>query len=278
MNAETRFSGAGGASDKPLLTMGDVRRWKEQARTLKQRREEHLSSVKIIDQEIEALEKKLGFAEMFMGETVDAVAPETEAALPLEHAPRTKMIPVFSRRARRNADRSSADTYMRSLAYRMGEQRPEGFSASDFMEVFATDENIPAEHRGVHRTYFYSALKRLRIEGVLDRRFDRYYGAGKAPPEERPSPGGPAIPGYKLVPLTKEERVRHEIRHYLKHRKDNTAHRAQIADQLVQIGVFENMKNIVQTVSVYLSKWPEFAADGSGNITLDKTQLTNDDP
>ncbi len=283
MNAEARFPGFG-AAEKPLLTMGDVRKWKEQVRSYKQRREEHLNSVKALDQDIEALEKKLSMAELFMAEEATGAAIEAAHEAPVDAPveatpPRTQMYaPLPPRRKRSNLE--SADSHMREVATRIAAEHPEGFSASDFIDLFKADESVPLEHRKVHRTYFYTALKRICVDGLLSRRFDRYYAPGKAPPESVPAAALSTTPieGYKLVPLTKQERVREELRRYLKHRKGRTSHRAQLADQLVQLGVLGTEKNIVQTVSVYLAKWPEFVADGNGNITLDVSAITNGDP
>lgn len=36
--------------------------------------------------------------------------------------------------------------------------------------------------------------------------------------------------------------------------------------------------SVVGTIAVYMARWPEFSADGSGNYTLDRSKIPPNDP
>jgi len=295
MNSELRFTDA----DRPLLTMGDVTRWKDQLRTLQERKQSLLNSIAALDQEIAAVEGKVNFAESIAAERGQSVHErghhfaggdaEPDFVIRSDNPPQT----IMGQIKRPGRKLKNADAYMRDLAARMLTQDPRGFSVSEFATAYANDESIPAEERTCHRTYIYRCLKRLRDENILDVTAEGFHiranpsGAPQDATTSGPSPEAEAerinvniapIDGYKLVPLSKEEKVREECRRYLSHRKANTAHRTQIADRLVEIGLLGTEKSVVGTIAVYMAKWPEFSADGSGNYTLDRSKIPPNDP
>lgn len=282
MNAETRFPGTKPSADRPLLTMGDVRRWREQLQEFKGKREQLLASVAVLDGDIAAVERKLELAQMLMdepasGDIAGEVSEAIEQAVAPEAAP-APAPPVAQEPKNYGEALRTADDYMRQLALRMMRSRPDGFKSGEFINEFTTDATMPSDHRSVHRTYIYACLKRMVVEGLLDRVGDRFFSPGTSSKPAEPAVDlGPAIPGYKLVPLTKEERVRSEIRRYLRFRKGLTAHRAHIADQLTQLGVVGTEKNAISTVTNYMTRWPEFISDGEGNYTLDRSKIKDGD-
>src|SRR5262249_1089448 len=157
---ESRFPWDAGAADKPLLTMGDVRRMQEQVRSLKARREELLNSVKQTEQNIETLEKKLALiAEMFIPDSTSEPEPEPEPKVEPIAAPTEVLseppIPKTTKPRSKRGDDSTADAYMRRLATRVAAERPDGFAAVELMDLWLTDPSIPEQHHKVHRTYFY---------------------------------------------------------------------------------------------------------------------------
>ena len=78
-----------------------------------------------------------------------------------------------------------------------------------------------------------------------------------------------AANGYKLVPLPKRDRIKIGAAEFLKRQPHHRAHRSEVAQYLMDIGVLGDLKNPLSALSVYFAKWPdEFKADGNGNLIL----------
>jgi hypothetical protein len=83
----------------------------------------------------------------------------------------------------------------------------------------------------------------------------------------KPSPPMVTLPpGHKVVPMTKEERVRVEVTEFLK-AHGNRAHRKELASKMVDLE-FLAEDTAVDNLSVYLSRWEEFESDGRGFVVL----------
>ena len=77
------------------------------------------------------------------------------------------------------------------------------------------------------------------------------------------------IPGYKMVPKTKEELVRDETLKFLKWIRNSIVHRTEVARHLVDLKILDGVKDPVNSLSAYLTKWPDlFKSDGRGHIVL----------
>jgi hypothetical protein len=113
----------------------------------------------------------------------------------------------------------------------------------------------------------------LEAEMSKDARYRKLVELRKALAEFRSDPADFKVPeGYKLVPLTKEEKVRSETERYLKQHQYR-AHRSAIAAHLVEVGLLANDKAPTESLSVYLTRWPEFKSQGRGWFALDMNAL-----
>jgi hypothetical protein len=78
-----------------------------------------------------------------------------------------------------------------------------------------------------------------------------------------------AANGYKMVPLPKADRIKMGAAEFLKRQPHHRAHRSEVAQYLLDIGVLGDIKNPISALSVYFAKWPdEFKPDGNGNLIL----------
>lgn len=109
----------------------------------------------------------------------------------------------------------------------------------------------------------------LEAEMSKDPRYRKLVELRKALDEFRSSiPANVKVPeGYKLVPLTKEEKLRIAAAKYLRQHQYR-AHRKDIAAHLVSIGLLVNDAKPVDSLSVYLTRWPEFQSQGRGWVAL----------
>jgi hypothetical protein len=71
--------------------------------------------------------------------------------------------------------------------------------------------------------------------------------------------------GYKIVPLTKEEKMRQEVTKFLTGKTE--VHRSEIHGHLIKEGIMKEGESI-SALAVYLGRWPEFQSDGRGNFAL----------
>ena len=116
-------------------------------------------------------------------------------------------------------------------------------------------------------------ITRLKAELASDSRYRLLVRTEELLAEHRggKSPGTGGIPeGYKLVPLSKEEKIRVEATKFLKDRHYR-AHRTDIAQRLVDLGIMDPEKNPVQNLSVYFARWSEFESQGKGWYALKMT-------
>jgi hypothetical protein len=75
--------------------------------------------------------------------------------------------------------------------------------------------------------------------------------------------------GLKLVPMTKKDRMRAEIRRFLETMRDRRVHRDVVVDHLISKGIMGTETDPHTAISVYLAKWrDEFATDGKGTVIL----------
>jgi hypothetical protein len=272
---ESRFSRRA-AADKVLLTVSvsDIDRWDEELRALRRQRDEALRSY---DDKIALLENKLNLARILIDERAANPRPvdeeERPAELPLEPLPSQFPQMEVRPRGRSGPKRSPAFVALKAIMLDLA-KRPEGFEPKEAWDLFKADQNIPEKVRAVPDNYIYRVAKDLRYDGILEKMGEKYVaGPDFSKGFESSEPEGVAAPvqvpdGYKLVAKTKEERVREEAARYLGFRKGRTAHRAAIADHLTSIGVMGTEKSSIRSLSVYLSKWPEFRAEGDGIYTL----------
>ncbi len=160
---------------------------------------------------------------------------------------------------------------MRDLSRRIGRECPQGFTGHQILGAYRQDERLDEYQRGIHETYLYHVMKRLALEGLIIKVGRGKYMLSEMVEGAHEAPNGIVVAteaGYKIVPMTKEERVREEIRRYLSRRANKTAHRANIADYLAShSGPLSNDKNPLKALSTYVIRWPEFVTDGEGNYT-----------
>ena len=116
-------------------------------------------------------------------------------------------------------------------------------------------------------------IQALETELSQDTRYRRLLALRGIRKEYEPAPteGAAGVPdGYKLVPLTKEERARYEARDFLR-QNENRVHRRKLMDHLVRKGIMREDQSI-EVISVYLTKWDEFESDGKGFVLLRETR------
>jgi DNA-binding PadR family transcriptional regulator len=278
-----RFPSGRPAPDKPLLTLGDVERWQDELRELKQQRKE-------LDQRIEGLERRLTHAQLFVSDlAASEIAKDVPEGESLGHAadsPGSSKEPelVFRpKTAPRTELTFNAYKVMREIALRLAAEREtDGFEAKEIYRQVQEDPTIPDRIRAMNQNYIYTVLKRLQGDKLIAKVGSRYLAYANVPPvtdnKSGPAtPEGTEIAGYKLVPMTKEERIREESRKYLMKRANKTAHRAQIADHMVGIGVMGTEKATIKSLAVYYARWEEFVANGDGTYTLKEPEKTNGD-
>lgn len=264
------------APDTPLLTLGDVERWAEKRQALIQQRSE-------IDLEIADLDKKLASAEPFIRDRAAATARRDSGATPEPNeenaAPSFNFVRAGNRGGARIDTNINATKVMGDIALEIA-RRDGSVESKDVWDVVQNDANVSSHIKAMDRNYVYVVMRRLVDSGMLVKSGAKYvpseHIAGHV--ESAAPTGASPVAGYKLVPMTKEERIREEVTSYLARRPNKTAHRAAIADFLVQRGVMGSEKHTIKNLSVYLTRWPEFKASGDGHYTLTPSAKTNGDP
>jgi hypothetical protein len=238
-------------ANTPLLTLGDVDRWNDERQALIQQRSE-------IDLKIAELDKKLASAEPFIRELATSTVKrqETEAAYPAKTRMAEDEPPRRGRRGGPRLDNNlNATKVLGDIALRLA--RRDGYLESwEVWDAMQADPNVDPHIKGMDRNYVYVVMRRLADQGLLVKDGNRYVLAESVNRTEDAAPNGPAVAGFKLVPLTKEERIKEEAKKYLARRPNKTAHRAQIAAFLVERGIMGQEKNPIKALAVYFVRWP----------------------
>jgi len=265
------------AADPALSAVCD--RLREKLLAVRDLYEGHLNSARELEPTIEDLQRALKVLEGELGAPPSTALPVHEISHDLDIV---AVAPVGSGRGGGRGRKTGPEamtgpiaTLMRETALRLAKERVDGFLPQEVMVSIQADESTRDRVEGVHENYIYKVLKRLRSENLLDKNGHRYV----APSHNAGSPlfaaGVSMNDAFKMVPKTKEDRVREEATRYLLNRKNYSAHRAQIADHLTVLGVMGTEKQTISSLSVYLARWSEFVADGHGNYTLIPAKKTN---
>lgn len=277
MNAGPKINLGRFAPDTPLLTAGQVEQWKAELRALLEKRRE-------LDQQIEAKEQLLASAAPLMAFAQRAAIEEAASrATPLPSPPpHIQNGDPFGQGAPRTEANLSAFRIIRDVAMKLAKEQPEGFKAGVIWRVIKADPAVSQRVKDTNSNYVYTVLKRLVADKVLAR-----VGTAKYVLYERVahlSGAGPIVvdqtlegefAGFKVVPMSKEERIRKEAAKYLHRRPNHTAHRTQIVDHLITHEIMGGEKSSVKTLSVYFARWPEFVSVGDGNYQLQEPEKTN---
>jgi hypothetical protein len=220
------------------------------------------------------LDEKIAAAELILKDVAsDSI---TEQAQTMVGARDQAQLPEADPSALKPKVRSEANLTaieaMREIAVRLGRESPEGFSAKQVLEAFQADERIDSRLRDVSEGYAYHVMTRFVTERLITKVERGKYVLIETVAGAAEDPTGVLVAsedGFKMVPMTKEERVREETRRYLSKRANKTAHRASIADYLAShSGPLSNVRSPLKIWAVYVTKWPEFTTDGQGNYTL----------
>jgi hypothetical protein len=232
----------------------------------RRRRQELLAEVARLDELIASVERVLE-------DIPDTAAPEQKIDAPILSAP------TLRPGAARSQANLTAIQAMREIAIRLGRESTEGFSAQQVLEAFQRDNRIDPQLRNIQDGYLYHVMKRFITEGLTVKVSRNKYVLTEQVEGAADSPGGMVVAskdGFKMVPMTKEERVREETKRYLSRRPNRTAHRATIADYLASHnGPLREDRNAIKVLSQYIVRWPEFVTDGEGNYTYVDAEETN---
>ncbi len=247
---------AGGApTDTALFTVSDKDRWAGELRNLLTEYAPVLARIEVLQQRLRVFEDA---EKERLGDATGPLPPARIVADSLDAPPNANAAEGPGRPGKPLAP---ADEFLRQHALRIGRDKPEGFDPQDVWLAFVGDYSIPEEIKKVGADYIYIAMKRMRADGVLDKRGKKY-----VLPNSDPHPTGVGVaPGFKVVPMTKEERIKEETARYLGKRKYRKAHRTQILEHLMNVGIMGTEKKSLGALTIYLSRWPEFQSDGDGN-------------
>jgi hypothetical protein len=209
------------------------------------------------------------------------------AKLLLEDAPASSIrevevpaldVPAVKPRARSQANLTAIQA-MREIAMRLGRGSSEGFSAQQVLDTFQRDDRIDPQLKKIQEGYLYHVMKRFITEGLIVKISRNKYVLMEQVEGAADIRSGVVVAskdGFKMVPMTKEERVREEAGRYLSRRPNRTAHRANIADYLASNnGPLSEDRSPIKAFSMYAVRWPEFVTDGEGNYTYVDSEKTN---
>jgi hypothetical protein len=239
-----------------------------------QRRQELLA-------EVARVEQKIAAAKMLLEDSVTEQQQKIVGPLPVVEVPELNP-PAVKPKVRSEANFSAIEA-MREIVLRLGREGSEGFSVRQVLQDFRNDENL----RQIHETYVYHVMKRFLNERLIvkvENARGKYVLAETVvgAPETPSAMVVASQDGFKIVPMTKEERIRQLTRQYLSRRRNKTAHRANIAEFLASDnGPLSEDKSPIKAFAVYVVRWPEFVSDGAGNYTLvepEKTDRRGDAP
>lgn len=271
-----------------LVTMGDFEAWVERRKELLKRRDD----IKIqraeldheeaaINQEVAALDNDIErfgplvrrAAQSLKGQPVPALqpAPALPPQPPATAAPSDNTVKVDRRRLRAKVGQTAVEA-MREIVVGIGKQNPDGFTTKQVFDAIKQDERFGPALRETSDGYRHALMKRFCVERLIVRiTFGKYILFENLGNAEMIDEGAVMYTdeGYKVVPMTKAERIRRGIKSYLMYRPAKTSHRTQIAQNLAESGVLADDKNLLETLAQYLIRWPEFVSDGKGNYTYD---------
>jgi hypothetical protein len=286
MNASSKIQAGRFALDKPLLTLGQVEEWQERLRSLKAQRD-------VLDREIDGLEKRLAGAALFIADAqAEAVEEAASCAIELPLVAKPERLTLKAEFLSPKSPNyfvpsnsgPSAFKVMSDIALKLAAEHPEGFEARQIWRAIENDASVSPKVKSVNWNYVYTVLKRLvgervlaRVQGAKYVLYERVADlAGSGPITADQTPDG-KFAGFKVVPMSKEERIRIEAANYLRRRANRTAHRAQIAEHLIANDIMGREKSSIKTLAVYFARWSEFVADGEGNYQLREAEKTNGD-
>jgi hypothetical protein len=281
-----------------LVTVGDFEGWVKRRQALIQKRGDFKIERAELDhreaaneQEIAKLDKDIEFFEPFIRRAASSVIKEQEEqanegepsvqrqlASPAPATPPTEK--VDGRTLRSKVSQTGVDA-MREIVVELGRKNPKGFTTKQVFDTGRNDERFSSALKHASDGYRHALMKRFVEERLIVRvDFGKYVLLENLGNAEMINEGAVMYTdeGYKVVPMTKAERVRHEIKKFLMFRPGKTSHRLQIAEKLAELGVLDGDKNLLPTLAQYLIKWPEFVSDGKGNYTYepDKFQELNE--
>jgi len=236
----------------------------------KRRRQELLAHAAHINAQVAHLDKKIAAAELLLEDAPASSITEIEA--PALDAPAAKP-------RMRSAANLTAVEAMREIAVRIGRENPTGFSAQQIMKAFRRDDRIDDRSKDIRDGYLYNVMKRLSTERLITKLGRNRWILREFVADADEIPDGVVVPakdGFKMVPMTKEDRVRELTKQYLSSRPNKTAHRATIAEYLASNeGPLSHDRTPVKALSVYIARWPEFKTDGAGNYTFVEAEKVN---
>jgi hypothetical protein len=171
--------------------------------------------------EVARLDKKIAAGEMLIEDLADTSIAEQEQQMVGEPVPPLPQggQPAIRHRARSNTNLTAVQV-MRDIATRIGRESPDAFSARQVMEAFRSDDRLDERLKNVNEGYIYHVMKRLCVERLIAKVGRKYVLLEKVQGAEQ-DPTGMVMAskeGFKIVPMTKEERIREETRRYLSRR------------------------------------------------------------
>lgn len=253
------------AAERPL-TVADIEGYRKRL-SLKQRLRDLDHERDVVLGEIAELDRALAPVESLFQAVLDLEGsrnpPASRYAIPDELPSQSGRPRSGPRGGARTGDNATAHQVMSEIALGLAEKFPQGFEARDVTSTLREDETVSDRIKDGARGYVYIVLRRLVSEGTLAKSGLKYFLPENAPKDEV-APEEIADPEFKIVRKTKEEKIREAIRYYLGRRPNRTAHRAQLAEHLVSLGIMGSEQSPIRALSVYLVRWPEFQPVGEG--------------